>query len=113
MSSDAWCHRASIGGSGRQHLQRDALARTFQYGIQLKDAVLRVLRLSQETGIRALLCHAINEDAKRFYLRHGFVASPVEPFTVRLNRAKVPRSTDPPMPPAGDLPMPESVHPHR
>ena len=56
----------------------------------LKDAVLRALRLSQEMGIRALLCHAINEDAKRFYLHHGFVESPIEPLTVMLNLAKMP-----------------------
>lgn len=56
----------------------------------LKDAVLRALRLSQEMGIRALLCHAINEDAKQFYLHHGFVVSPIEPLTVMLNLAKVP-----------------------
>lgn len=42
----------------------------------LKDAVLRPLRRSQEMGIGALLCHAINEDAKRFDLHHGFVESP-------------------------------------
>jgi len=56
----------------------------------LKDAVLRALRLSQEMGIRALLCHAINEDAKRFYLYHGFVESSIEPLTVMLNPAKLP-----------------------
>lgn len=56
----------------------------------LKDAVLRVLRLSEEMGIRALLCHAINEDAKQFYLHHGFVASSIEPLTVMLNLAKLP-----------------------
>jgi GNAT superfamily N-acetyltransferase len=56
----------------------------------LKDAVLRALRLSQELGIRALLCHALHEDAKRFYLHHGFVESPIEPLTVMLNLAKLP-----------------------
>jgi len=56
----------------------------------LKDAVLRALRLSQVMGIRALLCHAISEEAKRFYLHHGFVLSPIEPMTVMLNLAKVP-----------------------
>ncbi|AND70645.1 N-acetyltransferase GCN5 [Dyella thiooxydans] len=55
----------------------------------LKDAVLRALRLSQELGIRALLCHALHEDAKRFYLHHGFVESPIEPLTVMLNLAKL------------------------
>jgi GNAT superfamily N-acetyltransferase len=56
----------------------------------LKDAVLRSLRLSREMGIRALLCHAINEDAKRFYLHHGFIELPIEPLTVMLNLAKMP-----------------------
>ena len=55
----------------------------------LKDAVLRALQLSQEIGIRALLCHAISEDAKRFYQHHGFVASPIEPLTVMLNLVKL------------------------
>ena len=58
----------------------------------LKDAVLRTLRLSEEMGIRALLCHAMSEDAKRFYLHHGFVESPIEPMMVVLNVAKLPRS---------------------
>lgn len=56
----------------------------------LKDAVLRSLRLSKELGIRALLCHALQEDAKQFYLHHGFVESPIEPLTVMLNLAKLP-----------------------
>ncbi|MBV8048389.1 MAG: GNAT family N-acetyltransferase [Paludibacterium sp.] len=55
----------------------------------LKDAVLRSLRLSREMGIRALLCHAIDENAKRFYLHHGFIASPDEPLTLMLNLAKL------------------------
>ena len=56
----------------------------------LKDAVLRALRLAQDMGIRALLCHAINEEAKRFYVHHGFIVSPIEPLTLMLNLAKVP-----------------------
>ena len=55
----------------------------------LKDSVLRTIRLAQEMGIRALLCHAIDEDAKRFYLHHGFVESPIEALTVMLNIAKL------------------------
>ena len=38
----------------------------------------------------ALLCHALHEDAKRFYLHHGFVESPIEPLTVMLNLATLP-----------------------
>jgi predicted N-acetyltransferase YhbS len=55
----------------------------------LKDAILRSVRLSHEMGIRALLCHAISEDAKRFYLRHGFLQSPIEPMTLMLNLSKL------------------------
>jgi hypothetical protein len=36
-----------------------------------------------------LLCHAISEDAKRFYLKHGFVESPIEPMTMMLNLARI------------------------
>ena len=55
----------------------------------LKDAALRTVRLAEEMGIRALLCHAIDEEAKQFYLHHGFVQSPIEPLTVMLNIAKL------------------------
>jgi GNAT superfamily N-acetyltransferase len=55
----------------------------------LKDAVLRAVRLSQDMGIRAMLCHAISEEAKSFYLHHGFIESPIEPLMVMLNLAKL------------------------
>lgn len=59
----------------------------------LKDAILRSLRLSEELGVRALLCHAISQSAKKFYLHHGFIESPIEPMTLMLNltRLKNPR----------------------
>ncbi|HVR82373.1 MAG TPA: GNAT family N-acetyltransferase [Luteimonas sp.] len=55
----------------------------------LKDAVLRTLQTSRELGIRALLCHAIDEAAKDFYLRRGFVASPMDPLTLMLSLARL------------------------
>ncbi len=55
----------------------------------LKDAVLRTVRLAEEMGIRALLCHAIDESAKRFYQHHGFIQSPIDPMTLMLNIAKL------------------------
>jgi GNAT superfamily N-acetyltransferase len=55
----------------------------------VKDAVLRTARLAEEMGIRALLCHAIDERAKEFYLHHGFIASPIDALTVMLNTAKL------------------------
>jgi len=39
----------------------------------LRDALLRFSRASQEIGLAGLLVHAISEDAKRFYLKYGFV----------------------------------------
>jgi GNAT superfamily N-acetyltransferase len=51
----------------------------------LKDAVLRSIGVAATVGARALLCHAISPEAKKFYLKHGFIESPVEPMTVMLN----------------------------
>jgi GNAT superfamily N-acetyltransferase len=50
----------------------------------LRDALLRVLQAAEIVGVRALLVHAISEEAKRFYLSHGFVESPIEPQTLCL-----------------------------
>jgi GNAT superfamily N-acetyltransferase len=44
----------------------------------LKDAVLRCIQAADLIGVRALMCHAIDGDAKAFYLKHGFVASPLD-----------------------------------
>ena len=44
----------------------------------LKDAVLRSIQAADLIGVRALMCHAIDDSAKAFYLKHGFVASPLE-----------------------------------
>ena len=50
----------------------------------LRDAVLRIAQAAEIAGIRAILVHAISEEAKRFYEKHGFVASPVDPMTVMI-----------------------------
>lgn len=50
----------------------------------LKDAVLRALQASELIGVRALVCHAIDNGAKAFYLRHGFVESPHQPSLLLL-----------------------------
>lgn len=50
----------------------------------LRDAVLRTMQAAEIAGIRALLVHAISEDAKRFYAHHGFVSSTVDPMTMML-----------------------------
>lgn len=51
----------------------------------LKDAMLRTLSAADIGGLRAMLTHAKDEDAKQFYLRYGFQESPIEPLTLMLN----------------------------
>jgi len=50
----------------------------------LRDAVDRSLTVAKNTGVRALLVHALHERAKQFYLYFGFQASPVHPLTLML-----------------------------
>ncbi|HEX9646448.1 MAG TPA: GNAT family N-acetyltransferase [Alphaproteobacteria bacterium] len=50
----------------------------------LRDAVLRTMQAAEIAGIRAVLVHAISEDARRFYERCGFRASAVDPMTLML-----------------------------
>lgn len=57
----------------------------------LKDAILRTVRVAGETGVRALLAHAMSPTAKAFYLKSGFRESPIEPLTVMLNVAALAR----------------------
>jgi hypothetical protein len=50
----------------------------------LKDAVVRSMQAAELIGVRALLCHALDQQAKAFYLRHGFLESPLDPLTLLL-----------------------------
>lgn len=54
-------------------------------GFLLKDAMQRALNVSNQVGVRGVLVHAISEEAKRFYLRYGFVESPFEPMTLMIS----------------------------
>jgi GNAT superfamily N-acetyltransferase len=54
----------------------------------LQDAVLRAIGAAETIGVRALLVHAISEEAKSFYEKHGFRASPVEPMTLMITIAE-------------------------
>ena len=53
----------------------------------LKDAVLCAIQAAELIGACALLCHAIDEEAKAFYLKHGFAESPLHALTVMLGLA--------------------------
>jgi hypothetical protein len=56
----------------------------------LKDAILRTLIVAEQAGIRAMLVHALSEEAKRFYLQCGFHESPLNEMTlmITLNEAR-------------------------
>lgn len=62
-------------------LARLAVLNTYQgKGIgkaMLKDAILKTLQISEQSGVRALLVHAIDEKAETFYKRFGFEPSPI------------------------------------
>lgn len=50
----------------------------------LRDAILRMLSVSEAAGVRAMIVHAIDDKVGAFYQRHGFVASPINPRTFVL-----------------------------
>ena len=50
----------------------------------LKDAILRTLKAADIAGIRALLVHALDQQAANFYLHNGFAASPIDPLMLIL-----------------------------
>jgi GNAT superfamily N-acetyltransferase len=55
----------------------------------LRDALLRTLNAASIAGIRAVLLHAISDEAKRFYERAGFSPSPVDPMTLMITIADI------------------------
>lgn len=46
-------------------------------GDLLRDALLRCVAASEIAGVRAVIAHAIDDEAAGFYRRHGFVHSPL------------------------------------
>ncbi|EFW60422.1 hypothetical protein SGF_02133 [Shigella flexneri CDC 796-83] len=48
----------------------------------LSDAIHRVVNLADQVGIKAVMVHAIDDDARAFYERFGFVQSVVAPNTL-------------------------------
>ena len=49
-----------------------------------QDALQRCVLVSQNTGVRAMLVHALNDRARQFYEYYGFKASPTNPRTLML-----------------------------
>ncbi len=53
-------------------------------GSLLQDAVNRAVNVAQNTGVRALLVHALHERAKLFYEHYGLQAATVDPLVLML-----------------------------
>ena len=54
-----------------------------------RDAALRIANAADSIGIRGIVVHAISEEAKEFYLRLGFDASPREPMLLMVTLSDV------------------------
>jgi GNAT superfamily N-acetyltransferase len=50
----------------------------------LKHFMLKAIEVAQSVGVRVLLNHAKDENAKNFYEHHGFVESPLDPFVMMM-----------------------------
>jgi GNAT superfamily N-acetyltransferase len=50
----------------------------------LRDAMMRTLATSEMIGVRAMLVHAADEEARGFYLRHGLEPSPTDPLHLMI-----------------------------
>lgn len=62
----------------RRH-QRRGLGRSL-----VQDVMLRCIAAADEIGVRVLLVHAKNEQAKQWYEQYGFEESPTDPLHVML-----------------------------
>jgi len=71
---------------GRLAVDRDWQGRGLGRSL-LRDAVLRTLQAAEIIGIRAILVDAISDEAKKFYERHGFTVSPVDPMILMITIA--------------------------
>ena len=50
----------------------------------LQDAMRRAVSASEAVGIRVLLVHALDDDARGFYVRWGFEPSPTDPLNLQM-----------------------------
>jgi GNAT superfamily N-acetyltransferase len=50
----------------------------------LRDAMGRAVSVAEQAGIRLLLVHAVNDEARSFYEHFGFEVSPSDPMNLQL-----------------------------
>lgn len=102
MAAGAVSHQTATSGVRRNmpdpvpvmvlaRLAVDQRAQAMKLGAaMLQDALHRAVAVSHNAGVRALLVHALDDRAKRFYEHYGFQESPQHPMTLmlRLNTTK-------------------------
>lgn len=50
----------------------------------LSDAVMRAIAAAESVGVRAVLVHAVSDEARTFYEKHGFGPSPLDAMTLMI-----------------------------
>jgi predicted N-acetyltransferase YhbS len=55
----------------------------------LKDALLRTIQAAEIAGLRAMLVHAKDDSAKRFYEKFGFESSPTDSYHLFLRMSDI------------------------
>jgi GNAT superfamily N-acetyltransferase len=55
----------------------------------LRDALLRTLQAADIAGIRAVLLHALTEQARLFYVHYRFYPSTVDPMTLMITLTEI------------------------
>jgi GNAT superfamily N-acetyltransferase len=100
MASGAVAHTEATSGVKRNmpdpvpvmvlaRLAVDQRAQGLRLGAALlQDAVSRARAVAQNAGVRAVLVHALNDHAKKFYTHYGFQSSPIHPMTLMLRLDK-------------------------
>ena len=58
----------------------------------LADLCTARLKLTAPAGVKALLVHALSEDAKTFYVQNGFLESPLDSMTLVISLQDAPHN---------------------
>lgn len=67
----------------RLAVDRSVQARGIGYSL-MQDVLIRTVGVGNEIGLRAIVVDALDEDARRFYLRYGFEPSPIDEMRLML-----------------------------
>lgn len=62
----------------------------------LRDAFLRTLQAAEIAGLRAMIVHAKDDTAQRFYEKYGFEPSPIDAYHLYLKLSDIVASLAPP-----------------